>query len=151
MPSDSKHDKNQKITNFTTKISAPFTKHIDQAPNTRKRPLRNLSPSSPVKGTKKHIMENTSNNISSSVENPPSHVSSASAPEPEISSGLEKALGPLINQVHLLRKSVDTVHADYADLKKTISKQKEEVKQELAPKIESNTQQLKPSQQKTNN
>ena len=55
MPSDSKHDKNQKITNCTTKISAPFT---------------NLSLSSPVKGAKKHIMENTSNNTSSNVHNP---------------------------------------------------------------------------------
>ena len=59
MPSDSKHDKNQKITDFTTKISAPFTKDIDQAPNTHKRPLSNLSPSFPVKGTKKAHHENS--------------------------------------------------------------------------------------------
>ena len=41
-----------------------------------------------------------------------------------------------------MRESVNTVHADYADLKQTISKQKDKVKSELAHKIESNTQQL---------
>ena len=42
----------------------------------------------------------------------------------------------------MLRESVNTVHSDYMDLKKTISKQKEEIKNELADKIETNSKQL---------
>ena len=55
---------------------------------------------------------------------------------------LQKALGSLIAEFSLLRESVNTVHVDYADLKETISKQKEEVQHELSNKIESNIRQL---------
>ena len=87
-------------------------------------------------------MENITDTPSSNTETSHTHVSAAPILESEVNTSLEKALGPLINQVHLLRESVNTVHADYADLKRTISKPKDEVKQELAHKIESNTQQL---------
>ena len=55
---------------------------------------------------------------------------------------LQAALGPLVKEFQLLRESVDTVHNDHTDLKQTISKQKEEIKNELADKIESNSKQL---------
>ena len=56
---------------------------------------------------------------------------------------LQTVLGLLINEFRLLHESVDTVHSDYADLKSIIFKQKDELKQELAIHIDSNTQQLR--------
>ena len=55
---------------------------------------------------------------------------------------LQNALSPLINQFRLLRESVNTVHTDYADLKQTIAKQKNDLQQELVDKIDNSTQQL---------
>ena len=55
---------------------------------------------------------------------------------------LQNALGPLINEIRSLKESVDTVHTDYADLKQTISKQKNELRQELVENIDNNTRQL---------
>ena len=52
------------------------------------------------------------------------------------------ALGPLMSEFHCLRESVDTVHADYADLKVTISKQASTATADLVTKIESNLLQL---------
>ena len=60
----------------------------------------------------------------------------------EENEALKNALGPLINEFKLLRESVDTVHADYADLKQTILKQKEDLQQELVCKIDKNSKQL---------
>ena len=54
----------------------------------------------------------------------------------------KQAPGPLINEFRLLRESVETIHQDYADLKQTISKQKDNIKQDLTDKIEKNTTQL---------
>ena len=42
----------------------------------------------------------------------------------------------------LLKELVDTVHADYVDLKQTISKQKDDLQQELVSKIDNNSKQL---------
>ena len=60
----------------------------------------------------------------------------------EETSILKQALGPLITEFRLLRESVNSVHQDYADLKHMISKQKEELKQDLSDKIDKNTTQL---------
>ena len=60
----------------------------------------------------------------------------------ESNTTLNQALGPLISEFRLLRESVETVHQDYTDLKQTISKQKEDIKQDLTDKIEKNTSQL---------
>ena len=62
--------------------------------------------------------------------------------EAEDNSVLKNALGPLITEFRLLRESVETVHHDYADLKQTIYKQKEELKHELVDKIDKNTSQF---------
>ena len=51
----------------------------------------------------------------------------------------QKALGPLMNEFRSLR---DSVKLDYADLKHTITKQKDELQKELVHKIDSNTKQL---------
>ena len=56
----------------------------------------------------------------------------------EENEALKNALGPLIYDFKLLQESIDTVHADYADLKQTISKQKEDLQQELVGKIDNN-------------
>ena len=66
----------------------------------------------------------------------------SSITEAEDNSVLKNALGPLITEFRLLRESVETVHHDYTDLKQTISKQKEELKNELVDKIDKNTSQL---------
>ena len=55
---------------------------------------------------------------------------------------LQAALGPLVKEFQLLRELVNTVHNNYIDLKTTISKQKEDIKNELADKIETNSKQL---------
>ena len=51
----------------------------------------------------------------------------------------QKALDPLLSEFRSLR---DSVKLDYADLKHTITKQKEELQKELVHKIDSNTKQL---------
>ena len=48
---------------------------------------------------------------------------------------LSNALGPLISKFCHLRESVDTVHADYTDLKVTISKQASTAKLTLCPRL----------------
>ena len=69
--------------------------------------------------------------------------SSTSNKEPTIENPvLQDALGPLVKEFQLLWESVNSVHNDYSDLKKTIFKQKEEIKTELANKIETNSKQL---------
>ena len=55
---------------------------------------------------------------------------------------LSNALGPLISEFHHLRESVDTVHADYANLKVTISKQASTATADMVSKTESNSRQL---------
>ena len=55
------------------------------------------------------------------------------------SDALQKALGPLLSEFKTLWESMKS---NYADLKQTITKQKEELQQELVNKIDSNTKQL---------
>ena len=63
MTGDSKHDRNKKITEFTTKISAITSKETSQSPISHKRSISKLSPASPTPSVKHHIMENTTNNF----------------------------------------------------------------------------------------
>ena len=62
--------------------------------------------------------------------------------EIENNTSLQNVLGPLINESRLLRESVSMVHADYSDLKETISKQNLDIKQELSQQINTNTAKL---------
>ena len=117
--------KYRKISDFTHKLSAnqkeerPSYKHpispTDTATTEREAKLRCLTLSP------KATMDQSSM-ISKSIG--------------EANPTLQDALGPLVNEFKLLRESVDTVHNDSADLKTTISMQKEEIKQELSNKIE---------------
>ena len=72
----------------------------------------------------------------SGAQNPPS------TSEAENNQALEKALGPLVAEFKLLRESVNMVHTNYTDLKNTISKQRDEIKNELITKIDKNTTKL---------
>ena len=75
--------------------------------------------------------KNINNDITKDKPNPPKE-----------NAALQNVLGPLITEFKLLTESVDTVHADYADLKQTISKQKDDLQQELVSKIDNNSKQL---------
>ena len=77
--------------------------------------------------------------MENSAEDPQAQGSTDSISEMEVNANLQKALDPLITEFCLLRDSVNTIHFDYADLKQTVSKQKDEVKYKLAHKIKSNT------------
>ena len=129
--------KNKNITDFTSKttpqaelnypkIEATKTKQANKCPISptieTRREAKQLCLSMPSK----KVMDNSSMDKSTVEENPT----------------LQAALGPLVKEFQLLRESVNTVHSDYTDLKKTISEQKEEIKNELADKIETNSKQL---------
>ena len=147
MPVDIKlQDKYKKITDYTT-INKLTGSKIDtdssrtQTTKTQKRPI---SPN-------QHNLESTSKRPKSSpytkmddnsfVTNSPS---TSNSTELNTQGGsdcdtLQKALGPLLNKFRSLR---DSVKSDYADLKQTITKQKEELQKELVHKIDNNTKQL---------
>ena len=144
MSSTSTFNKFQKITKFTRKTtksqepSVPVKRPISPSstPSIERDPkqlniMDHSGPDTSKEGnTNKHITEMTV------VENPPSTT------EAKNSQALEKALGPLVAEFKLLRESVNTVHTDYTDLKNTISKQRDEIKNELITKIDKNTTKL---------
>ena len=109
--------------------------------NPQKRPISPSSMSSYERVSKRQITENNLNLPTMSTDKSTSdHVHSLEGVEDNMI--LKQALGPLITEFRLLRESVNTVHQDYADLKHMISKQKEELKQDLSDKIDKNTTQL---------
>ena len=133
-------DKFRKITDFTKKLTTPKLTTREANP-TPKCPISPIDPSdstergksakqartqSPISNmettTQETTIQDTNNKDTDSLEN----------------ATLQAALGPLVKEFQLLRESVDTVHTDYKDLKQTISRQKEEIKQELTDKIEKN-------------
>ena len=132
MPNTNLCDKNQKITNFTTKIN----KNPAKIP--QKRPISPSSTSNNERVSKRQITESNLNLPTMSTDKSASD-NLHSLEGVEDNTILKQALGPLINKFRLLRESVNTVHQDYADLKHTISKQKEELKQDLSDKIDKNT------------
>ena len=109
--------------------------------NPLKRPISPSSSSSSERESKRQTKANNTNDINMPIDKPSSN-DLHSLDRIEGNASLTQALGPLITEFRLLRESVDTVHHDYADLKQTISKQKEELKQDLADKIDKNTNQL---------
>ena len=129
--------KNKKITDYTKVIRKESNSSI-----TRKRSISNLSPPTSSPSVKWYNMDNqkekpllTASECNDTAELDPI----ASAAE---NASLQKALSPLITEFHHLRESIDTVHADYADLKQTIAKQTSTTTQDLSRKIESNAKQL---------
>ena len=117
---------------YTTKL--PITSKDSNTPTTHKRSISNLSPTSPTPSVKHQNMENQSEQLIV----PEIKCNDTAEPDPitsvEGNASLQKALGPLITEFHHLRESVDTVHADYANLKQTISNQKITKTQDLSHK-----------------
>ena len=130
MPNTNLCERNQKITNFTTKINKKPDK------NPLKRPISPSSTSSNERDSKRQIKENNLDLPTMSTDKPSSDNLHSLEGVGE-NSILKQALGPLITEFRLLRESVNTIHQDYADLK-----HKEELKQDLTDKIDKNTTQL---------
>ena len=131
--------KNRKITDFTSKTTMPAGLNNQNIQETKTKPA-NKHPISPT-GTSE--MEREAKQCCLSI--PSKKVmesSSMDKPAADENPTLQAALGPLVKEFQLLRESVNTVHNDYTDLIKTISKQKEEIKNELVDKIENNSKQL---------
>ena len=130
----SKDIKYKKITEYTQVIAKD-----SHTPNSQKRTIGDISPSSSLPKVKRINMENTSEvkvpKNSKVDEMDPINIAAENT-------SLSNALGPLISEFHHLRELVDTVHADYADLKETISKQASTATADLVTKIESNSLQL---------
>ena len=104
-----------------------------------KRPISPSSDSSPDREAKQQNMDKIIQESASMANNDTTHdIIKADSDN----ASLSQALVPLINEFKLLHESVDTVHHDYADLKLTILKQKDDLKHELTDKIEQNTAQL---------
>ena len=129
--------KNRKITDFTSKTTThaePNNLKIQKTKQANKCPISPTGTIEMEREAKQHCllipskkaMESSSMDKSAVEENPT----------------LQAALGPLVKEFQLLRESVNTVHNDYTDHKKTISKQKEEIKNELTDKVENNSKQL---------
>ena len=129
MPNTS--ERNQKITNFISKSNSNSQGNVLKCP---------ISPSSSDPSERKIKRSNIEINPYSPTMS--THQSIQGLDGTESNTTLNQALGPLISEFRLLRESVETVHQDYADLKQTISKQKEDIKQDLTDKIEKNTSQL---------
>ena len=130
----SKDIKYKKITEYTQVIAKD-----SHTANSQKRTIGDISPSSSLPKVKRINMENTSEvkvpKNSKVDEMDPINIAAENT-------SLSNALGPLISEFHCLRELVDTVHADYADLKETISKQASTATADLVTKIESNSLQL---------
>ena len=146
MPLDSKLRKNyKKITEYTTFKKSNGSKNDIESTcahtiKPQKRPIspNQLNTTITSKRTKSELCAKVDDN---SALNPPSASNHA---EPNTMDGndcdkLQKALGPLMNEFRSLR---DSVKSDYADLKHTITRQKDEMQKELVHKIDSNTKQL---------
>ena len=133
--------KNKKITDFTIKLIFP-----NPTSSQRTSQKRTISPSDTQisKNTKNPKMDTSSDtmNAEQSAKNPNNDITKDKPNPPEENAVLQNALGPLIMQFKLLQESVDTVHADYVDLKQTISKQKDDLQEELVSKIDNNSMQL---------
>ena len=122
-------DKNQKITNFTTKI----TRKLD-AKNTLKRPI---SPSSIIVDERESKRQVTNNSINSpAMANDNTSTSKLSSfMKVEDNTALKNALGLLITEFRLLRESVETVHHDYADLNKQFLNKRKSLNMNLLTKL----------------
>ena len=129
--------KNKKITDFTSgtipqaelnyqKIEATKTKQTKKHPISPTIETEREAKQPCLSMSSKEVLDNSRMDKPTVEENPT----------------LQAALGPLVKDFQLIRESVNTVHSDYMDLKKTISKQNEEIKNELVDKIETNSKQL---------
>ena len=130
--------KNKKITDFTIKSILP-----NSATSQRTSQKRPISPSDMQisKNSKNPKMDTSSDTMNAklSTKNINNGITKDKPNPLEENAALQNVLGPLITEFKLLRESVDTVHTDYVDLKQTISKQKDDLQQELVSKIDNNS------------
>ena len=146
MPLDSKLRKNyKKITEYTTFKNSNGSKNDIESTcaHTTKLQKRPISPNQlnitvTSKRTKSELWVKMDDN---SALNPssPSNLAEPNTMDGNDCDKLQKALSPLMNEFKSLR---DSVKSDYADLKHTITRQKDELQKELIHKIDSNTKQL---------
>ena len=129
MPNSS--ERNQKITNFISKPNS------NSQGNSLKCPISPSSKTINERESKSTNIETNPNSFTMSNQQTTQGLDNI-----EENTTIKQALGPLISKFRLLRESVETVHQDYADLKQTISKQKDDIKQDLTDKIEKNSSQL---------
>ena len=125
---------NKKITDFTSKTTSQLELNHQktETPKTKQANKHPISPTAEIeRAAKQPCLSNSSKEVRDNSKMDKSTV--------EENPTLQAALGPLVKEFQLLRESVDTVHNDYMDLKQTISRQKEEIKNELADKIETNS------------
>ena len=127
--------KNKKITDYTSKTISPKLNPIHRA--SQKWPI---SPDEAQHGKNFKNQKMDTDPHPSELQHPLDKTQDCS--NLEENEALKNALGPLINEFKLLWESIDTVHADYANLEQTISKQKEDLQQELVCKIDKNSKQL---------
>ena len=128
MPNSS--ERNQKITNF---ISKP---NNNTQGNSLKHPI---SPSSNTINERESKRTNIETNPNSfTMSNQETTHANPGLDNIEENTTIKQALGPLIKEFRLLQESVETVHQNYADLKQTISKQKDDIKQDLTDNITTN-------------
>ena len=128
---------NKKITDFTSKTTSQLELNHQktETPKTKQANKHPISPTAEIeREAKQPCLSNSSKEVHDNSKMDKSTV--------EENPTLQAALGPLVKEFQLLRESVNTVHNDYMDLKQTISRQKEEIKNELADKIETNSKQL---------
>ena len=112
-------NKNQKITNYTTKLSRP-----EHNSKSTKRPISPTTDPLLIREPKRQAMDNIATEPMEMEKNDTAHSSSDLLNTDANNTTLNDVLAPLISEFRQLHESVDTVHHDYADLKKTISKQK---------------------------
>ena len=146
MPLDSKLQKKyKKITDYTTVQKLNGSKNNIDSPcahtiKSQKRPIspNQLNTASTSKRSKSELCVKMDDNLA---VNSPSTSNSAkqNSTDGNDCDKFQKALGPLLNEFRSLR---DSVKLDYADLKHTITKQKDELQKELVHKIDSNIKQL---------
>ena len=129
MPNSS--ERNQKITNFISKPNS------NSQGNSLKHPISPSSNTINVRESKRTNIETNPNSFTMSTQQTTQGLDNIKE-----NTTIKQALDPLISEFRLLRESVETVHQDYADLKQTISKEKDDIKQDLTDKIEKNTSQL---------
>ena len=146
MPLDSKLQKNyKKITDYTTVKKFNRSKNNIDSPcahtiKSQKRPIspNQLNTTSTSKRSKSELCVKMDDNLA--VNSPStSNYAEQNSTDRNDCDKFQKALGPLMNKFRSLR---DSVKLDYADLKHTITKQKDELQKELVHKIDSNTKQL---------
>ena len=142
MPLDSKsNDRNKKITDYTTRKPVNENSASNSESLTQNPLKRTISPTQPSTSKKAKTMSFNKMDDETATTSPTPEVKGQSEKGEKLgdSDALQKALGPLLSEFKMLWESMKS---NYADLKQTITNQKEELQQELVNKIDSNTKQL---------